>query len=46
MKAQGIEYDERMELLEDVQYPMPRARSWRRPSRSTAAATRGSPTSS
>ena len=23
MKAQGIEYDERMELLEDVHYPMP-----------------------
>jgi superfamily II RNA helicase len=25
MKAQGIEYDERMELLEDISYPMPLA---------------------
>jgi superfamily II RNA helicase len=25
MKAEGIEYDERMELLEEVQYPMPLA---------------------
>ena len=47
MKADGIEYEERMELLEDVTYPQAAGRAARRrPTRSTGGATRGSPTTS
>ena len=47
MKAEGIEYDERMELLEDVTYPQPLDRAAdSTPTRPTARATRGSPTTS
>ena len=46
MKAEGIEYDERMELLEDVTYPQPLAELLTPPTRPTARGTRGSPTTS
>ena len=47
MKAEGIEYDERMELLEDVTYPQPLdGAADRTPTRPTARGTRGSPTTS
>ena len=45
MKADGIEYDERMELLEEVTWPKPLAGAARARLRDLpAAATRGSPT--
>ena len=47
MKADGIEYEERMELLEEVTYPQAAGRAARRaPTRPTGAGTRGSPTTS
>ena len=41
MKADGIEYEERMALLEEITYPKPLAEPLRRRSRSTARPTRG-----
>ncbi len=44
MKAEGIEYEERMELLEDVTYPQPLAELLEVAYAATPRATRGSPT--
>ena len=44
MKAEGIEYDERMELLDDVTYPKPLTSCSSTYSRCTCAAIRGPPT--
>ena len=47
MKADGIEYDERMELLDEVTHPKPLAELLERDLRDLPpAATRGSPTTS
>ena len=46
MKADGIEYEERMELLEDVTHPRPLADLLEPTSTSTGGATRGSATTS
>ncbi len=47
MKMDGIEYDERMELLEDVEHPKPlREELETAATRRTASVTRGSPTTS
>ena len=44
MKAEGIEYDERMELLDDVTWPKPLQSCSRRRTRPTGRGTRGWPT--
>ena len=46
MKADGIEYDERMELLEEVTYPQPLAELLDAAYETYRTGTRGSPTTS